>query len=166
MKDLTRRGAVKLSAGLTLASSAAMFGAADAFEPPPQTVKQGKRANIERYELTPEIPGVPRLSWAVARGDMVYVSGVTANTAKLGDIKDQTLQVLERIDALLAKAGTNKSNLLTAQVWLTDMSLFAAHNEAWNTWVDLKNPPARACLMSAQLWSPGVLVEIMATAAR
>ena len=120
----------------------------------------------ERFELTPQVAGVPRISWAVARGDTVYVSGVTANSPKLGDINEQTLEVLERIDALLAKAGSNKSNLLTAQVWLTDMSLFAAHNDAWNTWVDPKNPPARACLMSAQLWSPGVLVEIMATAAR
>ncbi|HKU97312.1 MAG TPA: RidA family protein [Vineibacter sp.] len=121
---------------------------------------------IERYELTPAIPGIPLISYAVAHGGIVYLSGITANPASLGDVKDQTLQILARIDTLLAKAGTNKSRLLSAQVWLTDMSLFAAHNDAWNTWVDAKNPPARACLLSPQLWRPGMLVEIMVTAAR
>ncbi len=122
--------------------------------------------SIERYELTPSIPGIPRISWAVVHGGIAYISGVTANPGKLGDVKDQTRQITARIDALLEKAGTDKSKLLTAQVWLTDMRLFADHNEAWNEWVDSKNPPARACLVSPQLWQPGMLVEIMVTAAK
>jgi enamine deaminase RidA (YjgF/YER057c/UK114 family) len=101
-----------------------------------------------------------------AHGGIVYVSGVTAHPRRLGDVKQQTAEVLARIDALLAKAGTSKANLLAAQVWLTDMSLFTAHNEAWNAWVDPGNAPARACLLSPRLWYPGLLVEIMVTAAK
>ena len=58
------------------------------------------------------------------------------------------------------------SHIPVAQVWLTDMSLFGAHNDAWNEWVDSKNTPVRACLHSPQLWRPGMLVEIMVTAAK
>jgi enamine deaminase RidA (YjgF/YER057c/UK114 family) len=94
------------------------------------------------------------------------VSGVTAHPLCHGNVKRQTAEVLARIDALLAKAGTSKANLLAAQVWLTDMSLFTAHNEAWNAWVDPKNAPVRACLLSPRLWYPGILVEIMVTAAK
>jgi enamine deaminase RidA (YjgF/YER057c/UK114 family) len=83
----------------------------------------------------------------------------------IGDITAQTRQVLERIDALLEQAGTNKSKLLTAQVWLSDMRFFRQHNLAWNEWVDPKNPPARACVQ-AELFDPGLLVEIMVTAAK
>ena len=120
--------------------------------------------DIQRFEFTPTIPGIPLISWAVAHGSVVQVSGITGNPD--GDVAQQTRQVLARIDQLLAKAGTEKSRLLSAVVWLTDMSLFAAHNNAWNEWVDPKNPPARACLHSSQLWRPGLLVEIIVTAAR
>ena len=128
--------------------------------------------NIERYETTvPSAAGplgivAPIINQVTAHGGIVYVSGVTAHPARLGDVKQQTTEVLTRIDALLAKAGTSKANLLAAQVWLTDMSLFTAHNEAWNDWVDPKNAPARACLLSPRLWYPGLLVEIMVTAAK
>ena len=70
-----------------------------------------------------------------------------------------------RIDDLLARAGTDKSKLLTAQVWLSDMRLFRTHNLAWNDWVDPEHPPVRACVQ-AELFAPGLLVEIMVTAAR
>jgi enamine deaminase RidA (YjgF/YER057c/UK114 family) len=74
--------------------------------------------------------------------------------------------VLGYVDALLREAGTTKSRLLTAQVWLTDMDDFADHNDAWNEWVDPEHPPVRACLQSPCLWRPGLRVEIMVTAAR
>ncbi len=99
----------------------------------------------------------------VVHGDIVYLCGVTPDS--VGGIGTQTRQVLERIDALLRAAGTDKSKLLTAQVWLSDMALFAEHNAVWNDWVDTKNPPVRACV-EAGLWQPGLFVEIMATAAR
>ena len=160
MANITRRSAIALAAGA--AGSLGLAHAADRSSGPS---KGAKTAGIERYEPSPSMPGIPLISNLVVHGNIAYLSGVTANPADLGDIKDQTRQVTARIDALLAKAGTSKAKLLTAQVFLTDMSLFAAHNEAWNEWVDPNNRPVRACLTSPQLWRPGMVVEIMVTAA-
>jgi enamine deaminase RidA (YjgF/YER057c/UK114 family) len=118
---------------------------------------------ILRHGITPGSDGLPRISTVVERGETVYVCGVLADPG--GDIKAQTRQVLERIDKHLAMAGTDKSKLLTAQVWLSDMRLFEAHNAVWNEWVDRDHPPVRACVR-ADLVRPGLLVEIMVTAAR
>jgi enamine deaminase RidA (YjgF/YER057c/UK114 family) len=92
---------------------------------------------------------------------MVYLCGVTPEP--VGDVKTQTRQVLQQIDQLLAMAGTSKSRLVTAQVWLADMRHFAEHNDVWNEWVDQRNPPVRACVR-ADLWRPNMLVEIMVSA--
>ena len=86
--------------------------------------------NIQRIGITEPTGGVPIISFATIHSGLVHLCGVTADPAQLGDVRDQTRQVLNRIDRLLARAGTSKSKLLTAQVWLTDMSLFADHNEA------------------------------------
>ena len=118
---------------------------------------------ISRYGIVERPNNLPRISGAVVHGETVYLQGVTPEPG--GDITSQTRQVLERIDALLAMAGTDKSKLLAAQVWLSDMRLFEAHNAAWNTWVDRENPPVRACVR-ADLVRPGLLVEIMVTAGR
>jgi enamine deaminase RidA (YjgF/YER057c/UK114 family) len=119
--------------------------------------------SITRYGITDRTNGLPIISRAVVHGDMVYLCGVTPDPA--GEITSQTKQVPDRIDHLLHQAGTDKSKLLTAQVWLSDMRLFKAYNAAWNAWVDPKNPPVRACVQT-DLWRPGMLVEIMVTAAR
>jgi enamine deaminase RidA (YjgF/YER057c/UK114 family) len=71
---------------------------------------------------------------------------------------------LFRVDELLNLAGTDKSQLLSAQVWIADMRLFEDHNSVWNEWVDPANPPARACL-TTDFWRPGMLVEVMVVAA-
>lgn len=105
---------------------------------------------------------LPIISFAVVHNGIVSLCGMTADP--VGDVKVQTRQVLERIDQLLQAAGTDKSKLLTAQVWLADMRDFEDHNSVWNEWVDRKNPPVRACV-GAPLWRPGMLVEIMVTAA-
>ncbi|WP_084183149.1 RidA family protein [Nevskia soli] len=139
---------------------------AHAADHPKESDQEGQPSGIERYEPTPAISGVPLISFAVVHGGIAYISGITANPEKLGDIKDQTRQITARIDTLLAKAGTDKSKLLAAQIWLTDMRHFAEHNDAWNEWVDPKNSPARVCLLSPQLWRPGMPVEIMVTAAK
>lgn len=118
--------------------------------------------DIERIDLT-QPPG-PRMSRCVIRGDTVYLCGLTAGDTSQ-DIRGQTRQILFRIDHYLAQAGSNKSKLLTAQLWIKDMALFAAMNEVWNEWVDPQNPPARACVR-ADLARPEVLVEIMVTAAK
>lgn len=160
MANITRRSAIALAAG-----AAGSLGLAHAADHSSSPKKEAAAASIERYEPSPSMPGIPLISNLVVHGGIAYLSGVTANPADLGDIKDQTHQITARIDALLAKAGTSKAKLLTAQVFLTDMSLFAAHNEAWNEWVDPNNRPVRACLLSPQLWRPGMVVEIMVTAA-
>jgi enamine deaminase RidA (YjgF/YER057c/UK114 family) len=117
--------------------------------------------DITRHLILDSSNFKPIISSAVVHGNMVYLCGVTADP--VGDITAQTRQVLQRIDELLEQAGTNKSKLLSAQVWLADMRFFRQHNLAWNEWVDPKNPPVRACVQ-AELFAPGLLVEIMATA--
>jgi enamine deaminase RidA (YjgF/YER057c/UK114 family) len=118
--------------------------------------------DIRRIDLT-EPPG-PRMSRCVVRGDTVYLAGLTASDTSQ-DIKGQTRQILDKIDHYLAQAGTDKSKLLSANLWIKDMALFADMNSVWNAWVDPQNPPARACVR-ADLARPEVLVEIMVTAAR
>ena len=119
--------------------------------------------DIERHLITDPADRKPIISRAVAHGDRVYICGTVGDPGE--DITAQTRMALARIDSLLAQAGTDKSKLLTAQVWLTDMRLFRTHNEAWNEWVDREHPPVRACVQ-AELFAPGLLVEIMVTAAR
>ena len=94
--------------------------------------------SIERHEILDPEGAKPIISGVITAGNMVYVKGVTGDRA--GDITDQTRQVLQEIDRLLAIAGTDKSRLLTAQVWLSDMKMFRQHNLAWNEWVDPANP--------------------------
>jgi enamine deaminase RidA (YjgF/YER057c/UK114 family) len=128
-----------------------------------RTGKQEEQmADIRRIDVT-QPPG-PRMSRCVVRGDMVYLCGLTASDTK-EDIKGQTRQILDRIDSYLREAGTSKANLLTANLWIKDMAMFADMNAVWNEWVDPQNPPARACV-KADLARPEVLVEIMVTAAK
>jgi enamine deaminase RidA (YjgF/YER057c/UK114 family) len=122
----------------------------------------GQPEGIVRHEIGDGRTGGPILSRAVVHGDVVYLCGVTPDA--VGDIRTQTRQVLERIDALLALAGTRRSKLLTAQIWLSDMANFAEFNAEWNAWVDPLHPPARACVRADLVRS--CLVEIMVTAAR
>ena len=96
-------------------------------------------------------------------GSVAYLAGITPDP-NVGDIKTQTTHVLARVDELLTRAGTDKSHLLSAQVWLADMRLFDDHNAVWNAWIDPANPPARACL-TTDFWRHGMLVEVMVTAA-
>jgi enamine deaminase RidA (YjgF/YER057c/UK114 family) len=122
--------------------------------------------SIKRYrirKLTGETRGWPIISQVSVHGNVAYLAGITPDPIE-GDVKAQTRQVLRRVDELLQEAGTDKSKLLSVQVWLDDMRLFEAHNEAWNEWVDPSSPPSRACL-TTQFWRPGMLVEVMAIAA-
>ena len=119
-------------------------------------------ADIRRIETT-EPPG-PRMSRCVVHGDRVFLAGLTAGDTSQ-DIKGQTRQILDKIDHYLREAGTTKSNLLTANLWIKDMAMFRDMKSVWNEWVDPKNPPARACV-KAEMARPEVLVEIMVTAAK
>ena len=100
---------------------------------------------------------------ASVHGDTVYLSGIVADDRTL-PMKGQTAQVLAKIDKILAEAGTDKSNILTATVYLADIDQKDAMNEAWMAWVDRDNLPARAAIGVAL--TPGTLVEIMVCAAR
>lgn len=108
-------------------------------------------------------PG-PRMSQAVVYGDTVYLAGLTADDTTQ-DVKGQTRQILAKIDALLAKAGTDKSKLLSANIWLTDIKTWSQMNEVWDAWVSPGNTPARATV-EAKLAAPGLVVEIMVQAAK
>ena len=75
-------------------------------------------------------------------------------------------RILEQVDQLLARAGTDKSSLISATIWLCSMDDFAEMNAVWDAWVDAGNPPARACVESARLATPDYQVEIMIVAGK
>lgn len=104
-----------------------------------------------------------RMSQAVIHGDTVYLAGQVGTPG--ATVTEQTRDVLAAIDRLLAEAGTDKSKLLQATIWLADMRDFAAMNAVWDAWVEPANPPARAT-GEARLAGPEYLVEIIVVAAR
>jgi enamine deaminase RidA (YjgF/YER057c/UK114 family) len=108
-------------------------------------------------------PG-PRMSQAVVHGDTVYLAGQVADDPS-ADVAGQTGQILAKIDALLAEAGTDKSRILSVNIWLSDISTFGAMNRVWDAWVAPGAAPARATVQSA-LAAPQFLVEIGCVAAR
>jgi enamine deaminase RidA (YjgF/YER057c/UK114 family) len=114
---------------------------------------------IQRFE-----PG-PRMSQAVVHGETVYLAGVVAKTAAGESVAKQTQEILSIIDGHLAKAGSDKSKLLTATIYITDMKNFAEMNAVWDGWVSAGNTPARATV-EAKLAAPQYSVEIMVIAAR
>lgn len=111
----------------------------------------------------------PRMSEMVVHNGTVYLCGQIADFEAMGgvthDVTAQTRDVLRQIDALLAEAGTSKSNILTATVYLADIATFPQMNAAWDAWVDKANPPARATV-EARLADPSILVEIVVIAGR
>ena len=105
-----------------------------------------------------------RMSEAVIHGGKAYLSGFVANKTVGKSVREQTADILSQIDATLAAAGTDKTKLLKANIWLTDIGKFAQMNEAWDAWVSPGNTPARATVES-KLAAPGLDVEIMVEAA-
>jgi len=105
----------------------------------------------------------PRMSQAVVHGNTVYLAGQVADDPS-ADVAGQTRQILTKIEGLLAEAGTDKSKLISANVWLSDMTTFNEMNAVWDAWVVQGDPPARACVESRLAW-PELKVEIMVIAA-
>lgn len=103
-----------------------------------------------------------RMSQAVVHGNTVYLAG---QVAKGDSVTAQTQGILAQIDELLAKAGSERSRLISATIWLCSMDDFAEMNVVWDDWVDSDNPPARACVESPRLATPDYTVEIMVIAA-
>ncbi|WP_128516575.1 RidA family protein [Tabrizicola thermarum] len=104
----------------------------------------------------------PRMSEAVACNGILWVAGQLGEPG--GSVADQTAQALAAIDAILAKAGTDKTRILSAQIWLADMATFAEMNSVWDKWVPQGHTPARAT-GEAKLATPDYKVEIIVTAA-
>ena len=113
--------------------------------------------SIERLQVG------PRMSQAVEHNGVVYLAGQVGDDQK-ADVATQTKQILAKIDKLLSECGSDKSKLLWAQLWVTDMRNFAAMNEVWDAWVAPGCAPVRACVES-QLASPKFAVEIQVSAA-
>jgi enamine deaminase RidA (YjgF/YER057c/UK114 family) len=105
-----------------------------------------------------------RMSDAVIHGGKVYLSGFVAEAAKGKSVKEQTRDILQQIDETLKEAGSDKTKILKANIWLTDISTWAQMNEAWDSWVVAGKTPARATVES-KLAAPGLDVEIMVEAA-
>lgn len=115
------------------------------------------QTDIQRYAEE------PRLSGAVRHGNTLYLAGQIADDTSL-DTEGQTADILRQIDALLIEAGSDKTKLLSVQVFLTDITEIDAMNRAWDAWLDQGHKPARATV-EARLVDPEWSVEITAIAA-
>ena len=104
-----------------------------------------------------------RMSRIVIHNQTVYLCGQVAEDANAG-ITEQTQTMLDKVDALLQEAGSSREHMLSATIYLKDMSLFAEMNEVWNNWVPDGYAPARACV-TASMAREELLVEISVTAA-
>jgi len=111
-----------------------------------------KRVNVEK-----------RLSDMAVYNGVAYLAGQVPDDASL-DMAGQTRQVLATIDRLLAEAGTDKTKILMAQIFVANMKEFDAMNQAWDAWVAAGNAPPRATV-EARLANPDYKVEIVVTAA-
>jgi enamine deaminase RidA (YjgF/YER057c/UK114 family) len=116
--------------------------------------------NITRIETA------KRMSKIVKHNGVAYLCGQVGNVEKGQDVSaaQQTADILDKVDALLAQAGSSKERVLQAIIWVSDMQYFAEMNEVWDAWVPEGHAPARAC-GEAKLARPELLVEIIITAA-
>jgi enamine deaminase RidA (YjgF/YER057c/UK114 family) len=106
-----------------------------------------------------------RMSQIVVHGDTVYLAGIVATANKGKSVTEQTKEILATIDKYLGSAGSDKSKLLSATIYITDMANFAEMNVVWDGWVSPGNTPARATV-EAKLAAPDYKVEIMVVAAK
>lgn len=113
--------------------------------------------SIERQETA------QRMSRIVIHNDTVYLCGQVAKDANDG-ITEQTATMLDKVDALLEQAGSDREHILSATLYIRDMKDFAAMNAVWDSWVPEGHAPARACV-EARMARPELLVEISVVAA-
>jgi enamine deaminase RidA (YjgF/YER057c/UK114 family) len=107
----------------------------------------------------------PRMSQAVVHGQTIYLAGQVAGKAVGKSVGEQTAEILEIIDGLLAKAGADKTQILSATIYLADIKTFAEMNAVWDAWVRPGHTPARATV-EAKLAAPQYSVEIACIAAK
>jgi enamine deaminase RidA (YjgF/YER057c/UK114 family) len=108
-------------------------------------------------------PGA-RMSEAVIHAGKIYTSGIVADSMMGKSVLEQTQDILQQIDAILTQAGTDKTRILKANIWLADITAFAQMNQAWDAWVVAGQAPVRATV-EAKLAAPEYAVEIMIEAA-
>ncbi len=104
-----------------------------------------------------------RMSRIVIHNDTIYLCGQVAEDAQK-DIQEQTQTMLDKVDALLGQAGSDREHILSATIYIKSMSLFAQMNEIWDNWVPNGHAPARACV-EASMARKELLVEISVVAA-
>jgi enamine deaminase RidA (YjgF/YER057c/UK114 family) len=114
--------------------------------------------NIQRFETG------TRMSQAVVCGGFAFLAGQVAVDSPGASITEQTKNILERIDALLEKIGSDRAKILSATIWLADMVTFQEMNAVWDAWVLEGHAPARATV-EARLAEPQFAVEIGVVAA-
>ena len=114
--------------------------------------------SIERLDIG------PRMSQIAIHNNTVYLAGQVAEANAGQGIAEQTQEILDQIDSLLAQAGSNKSKLLSVTIYLADITDFDGMNSVWETWIERDHPPARACV-EAKLAGPEFIVEMTAIAA-
>mgnify|MGYP001161174918 FL=1 len=115
-------------------------------------------SDIKRFQVS------ERMSQCVVHGNTVYTAGQVAHSAQGAPVADQTRAILAQIDELLMEAGTDKSMLISANIWLSNISTFNEMNEVWDAWVVPGQTPCRACVES-RLAAPQFTVEIGVVAA-
>jgi enamine deaminase RidA (YjgF/YER057c/UK114 family) len=113
---------------------------------------------VKRIEKT------PIMHRAVEHSGIVFLGGIIADDVT-GDLGAQTADICRKLDVVLAQAGTDRTKLLSAMLYVTDMSQKGAMNDAWLSWLDGKDLPARATIGVADLGKPEILIEVVVTAA-
>ncbi len=116
---------------------------------------------ITRYEMGPRFSEMTVVD--VGNAKMIYLAGQVAENTSL-DVGGQTREILQFVDRLLAKAGADKTNVVTARIYLSSVGDYAAMNAAWDDWVAPGHTPARSTT-GARLIHPDYKVEIEMTAA-
>ena len=107
----------------------------------------------------------PRMSQAVVHGQTVYLAGQVADQAKGKSVGEQTREILATVDRLLAEAGSDRTRILSATIYLADIGTFAEMNAEWDAWIPAGHTPARATV-EARLAAPAYTVEIACIAAK
>ena len=105
-----------------------------------------------------------RMSKAVIHGNTVYLAGQVADQSKGASVAEQTKEIVGIIDEILKEAGSDKTKIVSATIYLADISTFAQMNSVWDTWVVAGHTPARATV-EAKLAAPEYTVEISVIAA-
>jgi enamine deaminase RidA (YjgF/YER057c/UK114 family) len=123
-------------------------------------IKLEIKMTIERFHTT------DRMSQIVIHKDTVYLAGQVALKAPGASVAEQTKAILDQIDGLLTKAGTDKSKVLTATIWLCSMDNFEEMNTVWDQWTKGGAAPCRAAVESPRLAASQFTVEIGLIAAR